>query len=72
MKQEVVGEVTEILPNLMYRVALEGKEIIAYCSGKMKVNKIKILLGDYVNVELDPYGGKTTNRIIKRQQRHSI
>lgn len=69
-KEKVMGEVTEILPNIQYRVLLKsGVEVIAYPAGRMRVNNIKILVGDYVTVELDPYQGKTSNRIINRSQR---
>jgi len=61
------GRVTECLPNALYRVELEpGNILICYPSGKMKLYHIKILPGDYVDVIVDPYGGKATNRIIKR------
>lgn len=42
----------------------EEKEILAYLSGKMRMHRIKVLIGDGVEVVLDPYGGK--GRIIKR------
>jgi translation initiation factor IF-1 len=62
------GIVTETLPNLNYRVELEGgRQIICYTSGKMRKNKIYVLVGDKVDVVLDPYGGKATNRIVRRQ-----
>ena len=61
------GIVTETLPNMLYRVELrDGTEIIAYSSGKMRLHKIHVLVGDKVQVILDPAGGKTSNRIIKR------
>lgn len=62
----VLGMVTESLPNVLYRVDVGGKEVICYLSGKMKINKIKVLVGDKVEVILDPYGGKNTNRIVRR------
>jgi translation initiation factor IF-1 len=64
--ESVVGQVTEALPNTMFRVKLEGKEdeILAYLAGKMRLNRIRVLVGDKVSVELDPYGGK--GRISKR------
>ena len=59
------GVVTEALPNTLFRVALEDdKIIISYLSGKMRMNRIKVLVGDRVEVLLDPYGGK--GRIVKR------
>lgn len=66
------GVVTEALPSTLFRVKLEGKqkdeendeEILAYLSGKMRMNRIKVLVGDLVEIVLDPYGGK--GRIVKR------
>jgi len=59
------GTVTEALPNTLFRVDIgEGKIILSYLSGKMRMHRIKVLVGDRVEVLLDPYGGK--GRIIKR------
>ena len=59
------GEITEALPSTLFRVMMEdGNEILAYLGGKMRMNRIKVLIGDSVEVVLDPYGGK--GRIIKR------
>ncbi len=53
---EFSGEVTEILPNAMFRVKLENDhEILAHTSGKMRKNRIRILAGDKVTVEMTPY-----------------
>ncbi|MGD0886508.1 MAG: translation initiation factor IF-1 [Thermodesulfovibrionales bacterium] len=53
---EVQGSILETLPNAMFRVELEnGKVILAYVSGKMRMHFIKILPGDKVTVELSPY-----------------
>jgi translation initiation factor IF-1 len=53
---QVGGEILESLKNAMFRVKLEtGHEIIAYVSGKMRMNYIRILPGDKVTVELTPY-----------------
>ena len=61
----VIGIVTEALPNTLFIVDIGGgKIIISYLSGKMRMHRIKVLLGDRVEVLLDPYGGK--GRIIKR------
>jgi translation initiation factor IF-1 len=61
----VIGTVTEALPNTLFRVDIgEEKEILAYLSGKMRMNRIKVLVGDKVEVLLDPYGGK--GRITRR------
>lgn len=57
----------EKLPNTQYRISLDnGKEIIGYLAGKMKFHKIQVQIGDKVWVILDPYGGKVSNRIVKR------
>ena len=66
------GVVTESLPSTLFRVKIpsstdgveEDKEILAYLSGKMRMHRIKVLIGDSVEIVLDPYGGK--GRIIKR------
>ncbi len=65
----VRGVVTEALPSTLFRVKIEDKqdeqkEILAYLSGKMRMHRIKVLIGDTVEVVLDPYGGK--GRIVKR------
>ncbi len=53
---EVEAKVIEPLPNAMFRVELEnGHKVLAYLSGKMKMNLIKILPGDQVTVQLSPY-----------------
>jgi translation initiation factor IF-1 len=53
---QVTGTVVEPLPNAMFRVDLEnGHEVLAYVSGKIRTNFIKILAGDKVAVELSPY-----------------
>ncbi|MEK7219527.1 MAG: translation initiation factor IF-1 [Patescibacteria group bacterium] len=59
------GVVTESLPSTLFRVKTEDeKEILAYLSGKMRMHRIKVLIGDNVEMVLDPYGGK--GRIVKR------
>lgn len=69
------GVVTEALPSTLFRIKLEEngdlstqagekEEILAYLSGKMRMHRIKVLIGDGVEVILDPYGGK--GRIVKR------
>lgn len=53
---EIPGMVTERLPNAMFRVKLENDhEILAYTSGKMRKNRIRVLVGDNVTVEMTPY-----------------
>jgi translation initiation factor IF-1 len=50
------AEVTEALPNAMFRVKLEnGHQILAHVSGKMRMHFIRILPGDTVTVEMSPY-----------------
>ncbi len=62
----VIGVVTEALPNAFFKVKLNGtdEEILTYLSGKMRLHRIRVLIGDRVFVEIDPYGGK--GRIVKR------
>ena len=53
---EFGGTVTEVLPNAMFRVKLENEhEILAHTSGKMRKNRIRVLAGDKVTVEMTPY-----------------
>ena len=53
---EMQGTVTEVLPDTNFRVKLEnGHEVLAYISGRMRKNYIRILEGDRVTVELSPY-----------------
>lgn len=63
---ERTGIVTEALPNIMFKVKLDNseEEILAYLSGKMRLHRIRVLVGDKVILELEPYGGKA--RITKR------
>lgn len=73
---ERTGVIIESLPNIMFRVKLdqpfsssneasnEEEIILAYLSGKMRLHHIRVLVGDRVLLELEPYGGKA--RIIKR------
>ncbi len=64
-KPEVQGVVVEALPNTMFKVKLEnGDEILTFLAGKMRLNRIRVLLGDKVSLQLDPYGGK--GRITRR------
>jgi translation initiation factor IF-1 len=63
------GVITEALPSTLFKVKLEDKEgdekeILAYLGGKMRMHRIKVLIGDSVEVVLDSYGGK--GRIVKR------
>jgi translation initiation factor IF-1 len=53
---EFSGTVMELLPNAMFRVKLENDhEILAHTSGKMRKNRIRVLAGDKVTVEMTPY-----------------
>ncbi|HGJ64761.1 TPA: translation initiation factor IF-1 [bacterium] len=62
------GTVIESLGNAMFRVELEnGHKVLAYLSGKMKMNLIKILPGDQVTVQLSPYD-LTRGRIVYRKK----
>lgn len=63
--ETVRGTVQEALPNTMFRVELEnGTLIVAYLAGKMRLHRIKVLVGDTVELILDPYGGKA--RVVRR------
>ena len=66
-EQEVVeGVVDEALPNTLFRVKLgaTGETILAYLAGKMRLHRIRVLMGDQVEMMLDPYGGRA--RIVRR------
>jgi len=53
---EFQGVVLELLPNAMFKVKLENDhEILAHSSGKMRKNRIRVLAGDKVTVEMTPY-----------------
>lgn len=53
---EFQGVVLELLPNAMFKVKLENDhEILAHSSGKMRKNRIRVLAGDRVTVEMTPY-----------------
>ena len=53
---EFQGIVMELLPNAMFKVKLENDhEILAHSSGKMRKNRIRVLAGDKVTVEMTPY-----------------
>lgn len=70
-KEELIefeGVVKELLPNAMFWVELDnGHKIIAHTSGKMRKNRIRILVGDKVTVEMTPYD-LTKGRIILRHK----
>ena len=53
---EFTGVVSELLPNAMFRVKLDNDHtILAHTSGKMRKNRIRVLAGDRVTVEMTPY-----------------
>ncbi len=64
---EVRGEVIELMPSASFKVLLEnGHEILAHLSGKMRMNKIRLLPGDRVKVQISPYDltkGRITYRL---------
>ena len=61
----VEGVVDEALPNTLFRVKLEsGERVLAYLAGKMRLHRIKVLVGDRVSLQLDPYGGRA--RVVRR------
>jgi translation initiation factor IF-1 len=68
---EMSGSVTEVLPDSRFRVDLEnGHQLVAYSSGKMRKNHIRILAGDKVSIELSPYDlskGRITFRHIENR-----
>lgn len=65
-KTKVDATVVEALPDTKFRVKLEdGREIIAYLAGKMRLHYIKVMIGDRVTLELSPDGDK--GRIIYRR-----
>jgi translation initiation factor IF-1 len=70
-KNTATGVVEEVLPNSLFRVRLkteeEGKEgdlVLSYLAGKMRLHRIRVLVGDTVELVTDPYGGRA--RIVKR------
>ena len=65
---EFSGVVIELLPNAMFRVKLENDHVIlAHTSGRMRKNRIRVLVGDTVTVEMTPYD-LTKGRITFRQK----
>jgi translation initiation factor IF-1 len=63
---EVLGTVQEVLPNAMFRISLEnGHTVLTHLSGRLRMNKIRIGVGDKVKVEMTPYD-LTKGRIVYR------
>lgn len=62
------GIVEEVLPNAMFRVKLDqGSIVLGHISGRMRQNKIQILMGDRVKLEMSPYD-LTKGRIVYRER----
>ena len=60
----IEGTVEKALPNSLFRVRLQNShEVLAHISGKIRINSIKILIGDVVTLELSPYD-LTKGRIV--------
>ena len=69
---EFQGVVSELLPNAMFKVKLDNDhEVIAHTSGKMRKNRIRVLAGDRVTVEMTPYD-LTKGRITFRSKNQWI
>lgn len=70
-KEDVIitnGVVQEVLPNAMFRVLLEqGSQILGHISGRLRQNRIQILAGDKVRIEMSPYD-LTRGRITYRER----
>lgn len=66
IKEIATGIVLEAFPNTLFQVKLDNDkgELLCYLAGKMRLHRIKILIGDRVEVVLDEYGGK--GRITRR------
>ncbi len=70
-KKTTAGTVEEVLPNSLFRVRIPAGEdgggeqlVLAYLAGKMRLHRIRVLMGDQVEMVLDPYGGRA--RIVRR------
>ncbi len=70
-KEEAIqteGRVEEVLPNAMFRVRIADNHVItAIISGRMRQNRIQILLGDRVRIEMSPYD-MTKGRVVYRER----
>lgn len=65
---ELTGTVAEVLPNSTFRVKVDNMEqiVLCYMGGRLKQNKIKVILGDKVKIEMSPYDltkGRITYRM---------
>ena len=69
-KETATGIVEEVLPDSLFRVRLHAAEgeagqlVLAYLAGKMRLHRIRVLVGDQVEMVMDPYGGRA--RIVRR------
>lgn len=64
-KEMPTGTVEEVLPNSLFRVRMpDGNLLLAYLAGKMRLHRIRVLVGDQVELVTDPYGGRA--RIVRR------
>ncbi|MDQ5912145.1 MAG: translation initiation factor [Patescibacteria group bacterium] len=66
-KDVVYGTIMESLPNTLFRVKIDGAGddlVLSFLGGKMIHNRIRVVIGDRVMLEIDPYGGKA--RITRR------
>ena len=64
-KETVSGVVTEALPNTQFKVKIgSDQEVLAYLAGRMRLHRIRVLVGDKVELILDDYGGR--GRITRR------
>ncbi|MFZ3020446.1 MAG: translation initiation factor IF-1 [Minisyncoccia bacterium] len=68
-KEKIIGTIIEALPNTMFKAVFDDAEgnsveMLTFLSGKMRLNRIRVLVGDKVEIEKDEYGGK--GRIVKR------
>lgn len=65
---ELTGKVVEVLPNSTFRIKSDTmqQEVLCYMGGRLKKNKIKVILGDFVRLEISPYDltkGRITYRM---------
>ncbi len=64
-KETTNGTVEEVLPNSLFRVRMPDETLLlAYLAGKMRLHRIRVLVGDQVELVTDPYGGRA--RIVRR------
>ena len=67
------GVVQEVLPNAMFRVKLENEHVVlGHISGKMRQNRIQILLGDRVKVEMSPYDLNKARIVYRSREKRGL